>query len=111
MKRFYVQYEDTCPECNGKKWIHNPQWVELGKFLKQWEKENPRQQDEDSSGYNARKWQAERKWWFEEQDCLVQEDSKGLPWDEATCPECEGTGQISGRVPLEDALREMSHAG
>lgn len=107
-KQFFVECEQTCSVCNGTKYVRNPQWDALGPFLKQWEIANPQPSTMgENPDWRERKWQAERQWWNDVQGENVDNDAKGLPWDEAGCDECDGKGFTRNRVPLAEALKEL----
>jgi len=115
-RQFFVEYVDTCPDCNGQKEISNPDWAGLTIYMQRWEEQNPppsplyhdeARMIEDYHAYQELKWDAERAWWKTTHGIEVQPDGTNLPWDVAKCEYCAGTGKVSGKVPLSEAITQI----
>lgn len=115
-RQFFVEYVDTCPDCNGQKEISNPDWSDLSVYMQEWNDQNPPPEaagkDEQKLAdeyfeYRKREWEAEVAWWKTVHGIVVGDDGTNLPWDVARCEYCAGTGKVSGKVPLDEAIGQI----
>jgi len=82
MRRYFVESEETCPDCQGTGVVQHPAWAVY------W-------QEHPLGVYPTSR---EDEQWFREQGYDYPPD------EEVPCSECDGAGVIRQRVPLEDAL-------
>ena len=82
--QYVVKQIGECPECAGKGWIQNPQWLELGVKYP----------------HGASYEQINEYFGFEQ-------EVYRWPPEQLDCAECEAMGRIEREVSLLDALREL----
>lgn len=90
MIEYFVIAVEVCAECNGKGFVPNPQWAELDAARA------------TITGAEERE-QKFREFWVAR--C---ENPDSPPPDEFWCIECEGQGKSERRVPLAEALAQIS---
>jgi hypothetical protein len=93
MKRFVVKSIETCPECQGEKWISDPTgfWPGWREHQNQKAREGGRLTPDEFEAYVA--------------DHGYDPHRQGaLPPEEVSCGRCDGTGELVDEISLEEAI-------
>ena len=87
MSDFFVLKREVCPECQGRKWLSHPAWLEFGEWYES--------QEPAPNEAQGKIWWQEHGWWGE------------LPPEEYQCSTCEGKGMVEQEVDLMQALDKL----
>jgi hypothetical protein len=91
MSEFFVIKRGVCPECQGKKWLSHPAWLEYGEWF---------ELEGVSSGHTPT--EAEDEAWWREHGYWNER-----PPEEYSCSTCEGEGTVEQEVNFRQALDEL----
>jgi len=87
---YYVTKKTSCKNCGGAGLIQAPIWMVYWEWYYTNNDKHPT-------------FKSQQKWWAAQ----GFSDDAEIPEDQITCPDCDGEGQITTTVTLQDALCDL----